>query len=119
MAFCVKCGTELPTEASICPKCGARADDPAKAAPTVNASADFTAQFDPADIETNKMMAIFCYLGTLMIIPMLVSPAKDSAFVRFHFNQGLILLIGYLVSALLSFLCGTAVSSLIMLAMLL
>ena len=54
-------------------------------------TSDTTTQFDPRDIEQNKLMAILAYLGILVIIPILA--AKESKFARFHSNQGLILLI--------------------------
>ncbi len=37
------------------------------------------------------VMGILCYLGILVLIP--IFAAKDSKFVRFHANQGLILLL--------------------------
>ena len=39
----------------------------------------------------DKVMGVLAYLGILIIIPLLA--AKDSKFVRFHVNQGLILII--------------------------
>lgn len=45
--------------------------------------------FDPADIEKNKTMAGLAYL--LFFIPLIACP--DSAFGKFHANQGLLLLI--------------------------
>lgn len=65
----------------------------------------------------DKLMGVLCYLGILIIIPFLM--AKDSKFVKFHLNQGLILIvvgliayvagwvpaIGSLVSNLLSIAC--------------
>ena len=45
-------------------------------------------------------MAVLAYLGILVLIPLLVEPAKNSPFVRFHANQGLILLIVGLLSAI-------------------
>lgn len=48
---------------------------------------DHTAEFDPADIRSNKLYAICAYLGVLMIVPLLV--AKDSPFVMFHVRQAL------------------------------
>lgn len=51
--------------------------------------------FEHADIEKNRLMAVLSYLGILVIIPILVTP--DSKFVRFHANQGVILLIASLV----------------------
>ena len=52
---------------------------------------DSTDEFDPQDIEKNKIMAILAYLGFLVIIPLLC--AGESRFARFHVNQGLVLLI--------------------------
>ena len=57
----------------------------------LNDTADTTADFDPKDIEQNKTMSLFAYLGILILIPLLGT--KDSKFARFHSNQGLILLI--------------------------
>jgi uncharacterized membrane protein len=54
-------------------------------------TADTTAQFDPKDIEQNKVMAVLSYLGILLLVPLLA--AKGSRFARFHAGQGLNLLI--------------------------
>ncbi|MBQ3126246.1 MAG: zinc ribbon domain-containing protein [Clostridia bacterium] len=116
MAFCKNCGQELPVDAKACPNCGTAVEvqqaapqaapaDP-KQAPKVK---DFTAQFDPKDIADNKVMAILAYLSWLVLIPLLVSPAKDSPYVRFHVNQGLILFIAGLISGVLSFICIGAI----------
>lgn len=48
-----------------------------------------TVQPDPQDVEKNKAMAILAYFGCLWFIPFFV--ARDSAYVRFHLNQGLLL----------------------------
>ncbi|MBR5432634.1 MAG: zinc ribbon domain-containing protein [Bacteroidales bacterium] len=58
---------------------------------------DNTAEYDQADINSNKVMAILAYLGILVLIPLFA--AKDSKFARFHTNQGLLLL-------LVAILCG-------------
>jgi len=42
--------------------------------------------------EKNIGMAILCYLGILVLIPLLTD-AKNEAFVKFHIKQGLALLI--------------------------
>ena len=52
---------------------------------------DETDQFDPNDVQQNKVMAILAYLSWLVLIP--IFAAKDSKFARFHANQGLVLLI--------------------------
>jgi uncharacterized membrane protein len=54
-------------------------------------TADTTAQFDPKDIEQNKVMALLSYFGILVLVPLLA--AKESRFARFHAGQGLNLLI--------------------------
>ncbi len=52
---------------------------------------DATGEFDPKDIEENKIMALFSYLGILFLIPLLAAP--NSKYAKFHANQGVVLLI--------------------------
>ena len=52
-------------------------------------SPDTTAQFDQADIQSNKVMAVLSYIGILWLVPML--GAKESRFAQFHANQGIVL----------------------------
>ena len=122
MAFCGNCGTKVEDGKKFCPECGtvmeAKApqqqpqpqqqapqqaqpqvqyQQPVQAQPAPNAKggADYTAQFDPADIEANKMMALLSYI--IFFIPLLA--AKESRYAMFHANQGLILfLAGVVVS---------------------
>lgn len=56
---------------------------------------------DNKDVEENKIFAVLAYLGVLVIVPLLAK--KDSKFAMFHAKQGLILLIGWVISWLLSF----------------
>jgi len=56
---------------------------------SVTNTADTTNQFDPQDIAQNKVMAIFAYLGILVLVPLI--GASQSKFARFHANQGLLL----------------------------
>ncbi len=55
---------------------------------------DHTSEFDPQDIENNKVMALLAYLSWLVLIPLFA--AKDSKFARFHCNQGIVLAIAEL-----------------------
>ena len=48
------------------------------------------------DLKENKLWALLCYLGVLVVIPLLVK--KDSAFCQFHAKQGLVLLAGGFLS---------------------
>lgn len=50
---------------------------------------DRTAEFDPADISSNKGMGILAYIGFLFLIPLFAAPKSN--FARFHTNQGLVL----------------------------
>ena len=57
----------------------------------INNTPDYTDSFHPQDIAQNKVMAILSYISILVLIP--VFAAKNSAFAKFHANQGLILFI--------------------------
>ena len=48
------------------------------------------------DISENKLWALLAYLGILCLVPLLAK--KDSSFAQFHAKQGLVLLIGWVVS---------------------
>lgn len=51
-------------------------------------------QADPADVEKNKTMAILAYF--IFFLP-LITDAKDSPFAKFHANQALVLILGWVV----------------------
>jgi uncharacterized membrane protein len=59
-------------------------------------------QMDQADVEKNKVMAVLAYI--FFPIPLLL--AKDSKFVRFHTNQGLLIVLVNILILLLSNLFG-------------
>lgn len=73
-------------------------------------TAEHTGEYDPADIEKNKMMSCLAYIPILFFLPLVTCP--DSKFGRFHANQGLMCLIMFvagaiatsIVSAIFSFL---------------
>lgn len=116
MKKCNNCGTELNDDILFCLNCGARCDAPkageASAAqqPQPNPvyeqfsqnpqpvfdPCDHTAEFDPADVHENKLMALLCYLGVLALIPLLC--AEKTPYVKFHIRQALKLLICYAVT---------------------
>lgn len=45
--------------------------------------------YDPADIQKNKVFAALAYLGILFFLPLVACP--ESKYGRFHANQGLVL----------------------------
>ena len=57
-------------------------------------------QTNPADIAENKGICVLSYLGIFLLIPLLTKP--HSGYVKYHSNQGLVLLIFSVVVSLLS-----------------
>ena len=111
MAFCSKCGQQINDGVKFCPACGnpmepatqqeqsaqsteSTADTIGGKLSNLNNTADKTADFDKADIEQNKVMAILAYLGILVLVPILAAP--NSKFARFHANQGVLLCIAWI-----------------------
>ncbi len=106
MTYCGKCGKQIEEGLKFCPICGAAQEVP-QAEPVqqaqasennfsqkiqnFNNTADTTAEFDAADINANKAMAILAYFGPLVLIP--IFAAKGSKYARYHSNQGLVLLL--------------------------
>lgn len=110
MAFCIKCGAQIEDNTAVCPNCGAQ-----QAANNANVNNNFNAgfvpppaagnvmgddlsyQFDPYDVQQNKVLALLAYLGILFLIPMLAAP--NSGFARFHANQGIVLFLADIISS--------------------
>ncbi len=116
MAFCGKCGTQLPEGSNACPNCGAATNPNAQqngaqqqntqqggfnaAVNNFTNTKNTTGEFDPADIQNNKIMAVLAYIGILFLVPLLA--AKDSKFARFHANQGLVLFLADIIVGIAS-----------------
>lgn len=120
MKFCGKCGTQVDDNIQFCPNCGNSMGQPTQqpqqnqnygAVPPMGApgqqqnaaqggknffqqlldTPDYTAQFDPADIQSTKGASIAAYFGILFFVPLAVN--GNSRYGRFHANQGLVFLI--------------------------
>jgi uncharacterized membrane protein len=115
MAFCSKCGTQVADGVNFCPSCGnnvAGTSDTQQAGytqannqannqgnyghqgfgstgPAFMNTADTTAQYNPADIADNKVLAILSYLGLLWLIPFFAG--KHSPFTKFHVKQAFLI----------------------------
>ncbi len=121
MPVCPKCGVEVAENEKFCNACGAEiapaaqpAADPAEEKKfsadylkELNNTKDSTAEFDAADIENNKIMSLFSYIGILFLVPLLACP--NSKYARFHTNQGIILCIASVaISIVVGILTGIA-----------
>lgn len=110
MAFCGNCGSKIEEGTKFCPSCGAAAQAQSAAQTqstaqvqsvqkAVNYDDSLKGQMlsaagnsaEAADAQNNKVMAILAYFGPLVLIP--IFAAKNSAFTRYHSNQGLVLFI--------------------------
>ena len=82
---------------------------------------DHTNNYTANDIQTGKGMSVLSYLGLLWLIPFFVNTRRNNPYVRFHINQGLILLIisliiqviGAVVCAVLDFFWLGFISSIV------
>ena len=88
MAFCTKCGKQIPDGNTLCDECAAKQSS--------NSffkwnGKDESSSFDPTDIQNNKVMAVLSYIGIFVLIP--IFAAKNSPYARYHANQGLVLFI--------------------------
>ena len=110
MKFCPKCGKQIEDHMNLCAECaaaGQKSGDFMNDVKKLLDTADTTAQFDPADIEKNKIMAVLAYFGLLVLIP--IFAAKDSKFARYHANQGLLLtIVSYVWGLVSSLIAGVA-----------
>jgi len=99
---CQSCGKEIADDAQFCNACGApqasqqtqsgnSAPPPPNYGSAPNQGAAYTANetFSSEDIEKNKVVAGLAYL--IFFLPLVAAP--ESAFGKFHANQGLLLLI--------------------------
>ena len=112
MAFCEKCGTKIEDGVKFCSNCGntvgapsepvqpqaeEKKNDLSDKVASLNNTADTTEEFDAADIEKNKLMAVLAYI--IFLIPLLA--AKDSPFAKYHTNQGLVLFLAAIASGVI------------------
>ena len=88
--FCPDCGKEIPSGSKFCPGCGKSFGT----VPNASNTASGPAQANPNDAEQNKGMAILAYI--LFFIPLLAGAHKESGFVKYHTNQGIVLVLFYI-----------------------
>lgn len=107
--YCRNCGKEVNENDKFCSSCGnpTRGDgfESAKRAAkeqfdNITDTEDHTASCDEADIEDNKILSLFAYLGILILVPIFVAP--ESKYTKFHVSQGVNLIIAELVVSVLT-----------------
>ena len=122
MAFCKSCGGQIPDGANNCPNCGApvgAGTNPGTGSQQYSSNnyqqygggtseaflgKDHTAEYDPADIEANKVACGFVYIPILFWLPLAVCP--NSRFGRFHANQGLVMFLFGIAVSIVSSVIG-------------
>lgn len=120
MAFCKNCGRQFNPGEKFCPGCGApvngtstqsfstSTDNNTANSGNAGYSGDRTAEYDPGDIEANKVVCGISYLGILFFLPLIACP--DSRFGKFHANQALLVLIlmvaGGFIANVVGMICG-------------
>lgn len=94
MASCRNCGAAMQDGARFCPACGS--DNAAGAAQPA----------DRAQTGSNDtLMGVLAYLSLLVLIP--ICTQGNSSFVRYHANQGLVLLIFEVAYGIVVTILGT------------
>ncbi len=101
MATCKKCGASFEGDGDTCATCRTADQFSIKVESILKRGKDTTANYTEEDRKSNTLMGILCYLSILVLIPLFA--AKDSKFVRFHANQGLIL---FVIEVICSALCS-------------
>jgi uncharacterized membrane protein len=95
--FCPDCGKEVPAGSKFCPGCGKATGAVPNAASSSGTAAP---QANPNDAEQNKGMAVLAYI--LFFIPLLAGTHKTSEFVKYHTNQGIVLVIFYIAFSIIT-----------------
>ena len=107
--YCRNCGTEVKETDKFCANCGnpiyEDGFESAKRAAkeqfdNITDTEDHTATYDPKDIEENKILALFAYLGILILVP--IFAGKESPYAKFHISQGVNLIIAEIAVSLLT-----------------
>ncbi len=68
-------------------------------------------QANPADVEENKVLSILCYFGILFLIPYFMK--KESQYIKFHANQGLLLFILNIILSVISGIFGALLGAIL------
>lgn len=101
MPYCKKCGCYVEDNAEACPSCGEKVRN-TSTQDKINSflnTPDHASEFNEVDMKSNKVVNVLAYLGITFWLPLLGEQTPDK---RFHANQGLLVLILYLVLSIVS-----------------
>jgi len=102
--FCPDCGKEVPAGSKFCPDCGKSFGDvPNAASGPAEQQADAS-----SDADQNKLMAILAYI--FFVIPVLTGDYKKSEFIKYHTNQGAVLIIFSVVFSIATYILRIIIS---------
>ena len=91
---CGNCGAYVSEGSRFCVSCGKKTES---SAPPSGQNINYTGHI----VETERdILAVFCYMGIFLIIPYIIRPG--SQFIRYHANQGLMLLLLAIACAVVS-----------------
>ncbi len=124
MAICPKCGATVDDGARFCVTCGASlaAAAPQPEQPQYQQPQPEQQQYQQQyqqqpqyqqppvytappvvmdqDTKDNRVLSLFCYLSMMVILPLVAQP--NSAYVRYHANQGIVLILFLLCASVVS-----------------
>lgn len=95
--YCPSCGTPVVINTTKCPKCETEIEQELFSFEPEKTEKDIKKQ----DVKNNKKIAFLAYLGPFVLVSYL--KAKESPFLKFHTNQGLLTLIMLVISILVFF----------------
>lgn len=93
MKYCEKCGIKLEGNEIFCPVCGMKQAGACKADSAQKGN-------NGVELTEDRAVAAIAYLGPLAFAALFL--AKDSKFVRFHANQGIVLILTSVVYGIVS-----------------
>ena len=89
MKICPKCHLSFDDNANACSQCGGALTQVDLQTEAVPANTDHTAEFSPADISQNKVLAMVPYLMGWLGILITLLAAGTSPYASFHVRQAL------------------------------
>lgn len=88
MAFCSKCGTQVPEGAGFCPSCGTAAG---------NTGGNTLMATNQTSGMPSNIGGLLSYIVIIAIVFLLIEPTKNDKFVRFHAFQSIFYWIAVIV----------------------